>query len=163
MLLFENPGADLFESGAQALVNPVNCVGAMGRGLALEFKTRFPVTHGAYKAACKASQASPQDLLGTLIAPTFENDVWVLNLPTKMHFKSPSNLAWVISGCEALALFCEQRNVSQCALPALGCGLGGLEWDSVRKAMVAILGPSDTEFLAYPPAPAPARAFKARR
>lgn len=157
MLFYEPSPASLFDSGAQALVNPVNCVGAMGRGLALEFKERFPQTFQAYRQACLAARANPAALLGELIAPTFENELWVLNAPTKLHFKDGSRSEWVRSACVAIEAFCSRHYISECALPAMGCGLGGLSFHAqARPIFEEILGPSEVAFLVYPPGPAPA-------
>lgn len=166
MIFFEPQPSSLFDSGAQALVNPVNCVGAMGRGLALEFKQRFPDSFAAYRRACLAARENPAALLGQLIAPTFEQELWILNAPTKLHFKDYSKLPWVLSACQAIEAFCQENHISQCALPAMGCGLGGLSWDrQVRPVFEEVFGASDIAFLAYPPAPAPAfkKAPAARR
>lgn len=156
MIFFEPSPASIFDSGAQALVNPVNCVGAMGRGLALEFKTRFPRSFASYKTACVESRGDPARLLGSLIAPTFENELWILNAPTKLHFKDNSKLIWIRSSCLAIEAFCRDNYISQCAIPAMGCGLGGLSWEQqIRPLFEEIFSDSEVNFLAYPPGPAP--------
>lgn len=153
-MLLDPSSSNLFDTPQAALVNPVNCVGAMGKGLALEFKTRFPQNFKAYRTACLAHQSNPAALLGTLITPTFEKGQWIINLPTKLHFKNPSRLIWIISACKALDQFCQANQISRCAIPALGSGLGGLDWDTQVKPMLTqVLGTSSVEYIVYPPQP----------
>lgn len=167
MIKLAPAGADLFASQSQAIVNPVNCVGAMGKGLALAFKQRYPGNFGLYAAACAQAKANPAALLGTLIAPSQEPDQkWVLNLPTKLHWRDKSQLDWVRSGALALDAFCQARQIRTCALPALGCGEGGLDWEQqVWPLLQEVLGTSPTRYFALAPqlTPSPARAPSAAR
>lgn len=125
---------DIFESSAEALVNPVNCVGVMGKGLALAFKRRFPEMFREYAAVCKAGELVP----GTL-------HVWrgsgagpmVINVPTKRHFRSKSKLEDVEAGLVALRETALELGLRSVAVPALGAGLGGLRWSEVRPRIVA--------------------------
>jgi O-acetyl-ADP-ribose deacetylase (regulator of RNase III) len=121
---------DLFESGCQALVNPVNCVGVMGGGLALEFKTRFPQMFVEYKLACRDGNLRP----GTLHVWK-DGGPYVINFPTKDDWRNPSKMEYVCEGLEALDAVLRDRDIRSVAIPALGCGLGGLPWDEVRKAV----------------------------
>lgn len=122
----------IFDVGAQAIVNPVNTVGVMGKGLALEFKKRYPENFKHYRAACNHGLT-----VGTLFPFfTFQRDPeFILNVPTKTNWRDPSTLAIVNKGVCALiefALFVELRTV---AVPQLGCGLGGLQFELVKKNM----------------------------
>ena len=120
----------LFESSAQTLVNTVNCVGVMGKGIAREFKDREPDMFSAYKRVCDQKLLAPGKLWlwrGT--------DFWTLNFPTKMHWRSPSKLEWVEAGLDKFVNSYEAAGIREISFPRLGCGNGGLEWDEVRPMM----------------------------
>lgn len=134
--------SDIFASDMQTLVNPVNCVGVMGGGLALEFKKRYPESYKGYKEWCKdkpipgSSFSFCRELELDSETLKFHN---VICLPTKLHFKNPSTLHYVQS---SLVLFCtlyKALNIKSVAFPALGCGLGGLSWDDVKPLMISHL------------------------
>ncbi len=122
----------IFDSTAQALVNPVNTVGVMGKGLAKEFKRRWPDMFESYKAACDAGQlqvgklhlfeAHPDGALG----PRF-----IINLPTKRHWRDRSLERHVVHGVAALVVTLAELALPSVAIPALGCGEGGLQWNRV--------------------------------
>lgn len=122
-------GRDLLESAAQALVNPVNCVGVMGKGLATQFKAAFPAMHSSYIAACKADELSP----GRLHTFELPGRRWIVNFPTKRHWKHLSRLSDVEAGLSALVRWISNNQIESVAIPALGCGLGGLSWPSIRQ------------------------------
>lgn len=137
---------NMFESKATTLVNTVNCVGIMGKGIALEFKNRYPTMYKEYVSLCKSREVKPgipyfyQDLCGTS----------VLNFPTKDHWKSPSKLSYIVDG---LNWFCdnyEKYEIKSIAFPPLGCGNGGLSWDIVGPIMYSMLNnlPIDIEIYA---------------
>ena len=140
---------DIFAQKAEALVNPVNCVGVMGRGLALEFKKRFPHNFQAYRAACGRGEVQPGILLvsdsGT------EEPRYIINLPTKRHWRDRSMLPDVDAGLRALAQRMEEERIGSAALPALGCGLGGLPWPAVRELTLRRLGDLDAEIIVLKP------------
>lgn len=122
---------NLLDDDAEALVNPVNCVGAMGAGLAKQFKERFPLNFAHYKRACAAGKVK----LGAMFL--HENNspvgpVWLINFPTKHHWKDNSRVEWIDFGLADMALLVRQIGVRSIALPMLGCGLGGLSFDDVR-------------------------------
>jgi O-acetyl-ADP-ribose deacetylase (regulator of RNase III) len=125
---------DLLESDADALINTVNCVGVMGRGLALQFKKRFPDNFRFYESACKRSEVKPGKVLvyetGCLCAPKY-----IINFPTKRHWKDVSRIEDVKLGLEDLVSVVRLRNISSLAIPPLGCGLGGLSWDEVKPCI----------------------------
>lgn len=131
---------DIFSLGADALVNPVNCVGVAGKGLALEFKKRFPEAYESYKAGCEAGRIE----IGHITGFRRDNDSPVIiHFPTKLHWKDNSKLEYIEQGLFGfsalvthLCTIPESRIVSV-AIPALGCGLGGLNWKDVKPLIVA--------------------------
>ena len=138
---------DIFESGAEALVNPVNCVGVMGKGLALEFRKLFPDNFLAYQAAanrgqiCLGEMFTTQDPLGDI----------VINFPTKSHWRMGSKLSNILEGLLALRKVIVEANLSSVAMPAVGCGLGGLKWELVEQSIYEILGDLECDIRLYPP------------
>lgn len=140
---------DLFESGAQVLVNPVNCIGAMGAGVALQFKRRYPGMFREYKHECDYGHAR----VGLLMQWTAPNGQLIVNLPTKVSWRFPSEYRYVEKGLIALATLLEEPRFegASVALPPLGCGLGGLDWDVVLPMILKHLGPSKAMVLVYAP------------
>ncbi len=125
---------DIFASGCEALVNPVDCIGAMGAGLAKEFKQRFPENFKEYKAACMNDWIG----LGHTYWVQVHNKLptrWIVNFPTKNHWRENSRLEWIVSGLDHLAIKMNEWPSCSIAIPALGCGLGGLAWPDVRKCI----------------------------
>ena len=122
---------DIFEADVEALVNAVNCVGVMGRGLALQFKNRFPENYLAYEQACRHGEVQPGQMFvfetGTLANPKF-----IFNFPTKRHWRDKSRIEDINSGLKVLAKGIHNRRIKSIAIPPLGCGLGGLDWADVR-------------------------------
>ncbi len=114
---------NLFDSPAQTLVNPVNTVGVMGKGLALGFKQRYPQMFQAYRQQCQAGDLT----IGTLhIYPT--SDKIIVNFPTKKHWRNPSRLEYVEVGLEAFVATYQTHGITSVSFPQLGCGYGGLSW-----------------------------------
>ena len=131
---------DIFQTGAEAIVNPVNTVGVMGAGLALEFKNRFPLNFKLYKEACRNGSMKTGRIFMTRNHGS-ENPKWIVNFPTKDHFRNPSRMEWIEDGLDDLAQAINERKIRSIAMPALGCGLGGLKWKDVRpKIMQALDG-----------------------
>ena len=122
---------NLFEAKVEALVNAVNTVGVMGKGIALLFKQRFPENYHAYAAACSAGKVRVGEMFitagGELNGPR-----WIIKFPTKQHWRQPSQLEWVRDGLLSLKEVIREKNIKSIALPALGCGNGGLDWAVVR-------------------------------
>ncbi|HET6456108.1 MAG TPA: macro domain-containing protein [Armatimonadota bacterium] len=130
--------ADLFVIQADAIVNPVNCKGVMGKGIALEMKKRYPRSYRAYKAACEWSHLRP----GVLLYVAGQGgERSVVHFPTKDHWTQPSRLEWIQAGLEDLQRHYAAWGLKSIAMPQLGCGLGGLNWDDVRPLFFAALEP----------------------
>jgi O-acetyl-ADP-ribose deacetylase (regulator of RNase III) len=128
MLIYRR--TSLLESSAQTLVNTVNCVGIMGKGLAQAFKEREPSMFAAYKRICDQRQLEPGKLWLWRGAPN-----WVLNFPTKLHWRSPSKIEWVEAGLKKFVSAHAAQGISEVSFPKLGCGNGNLEWEEVRPIM----------------------------
>lgn len=130
---------NLLDANVQAVVNTVNTVGVMGKGIALMFKERFPENHAAYLAACRAEKLQAGRLF---VFPSVEltGPRWIVNFATKKHWRQPSRLEWVESGLDDLRRFVVEKGIRSIAVPPLGCGNGGLEWGAVRPRIEAALG-----------------------
>ncbi len=147
---------NIVKADAEALVNTVNCVGIMGKGIALQFKKAFPEAYFKdYQDACKRGDLQPGKIqvweTGTLLNPKY-----IINFPTKKHWKGSSKYEYIESGLQALVDVIKERNIRSIAIPPLGSGLGGLQWTRVRemieKAFVAL---PDVELLLFEPEGAP--------
>jgi len=122
--------ADLFTiADVDALVNPVNTQGVMGKGLALAFKRRFPQSYKAYRAACQRGELQPGVVL---FVPGQKGEPNVLHFPTKKHWRGKSRLEWIASGLDYLRDHYAAWGLTRIAMPQIGCGLGGLEWPDVQ-------------------------------
>lgn len=142
---------NLLEARADALVNTVNTVGVMGKGIALMFKERFPENYAAYAAACKAGEVE----VGRMFVQAgveLDGPRWIVNFPTKQHWRQPTKLEWIETGLEDLKSIIHARGIRSIALPPLGCGNGGLDWVDVRSRIEAALGGLEgVEVLVYEP------------
>ncbi len=122
---------NLLESEAEALVNTVNCVGVMGKGIALQFKQAFPDNFRAYEKACRAKEIAPGKVFvfetGQIVNPRF-----VINFPTKRHWRGNSRIEDIAAGLDALIDEIDRLGITSIAVPPLGCGNGGLNWSEVR-------------------------------
>ena len=148
--MIEYVRGDLLAARSEALVNAVNCVGVMGRGVALAFKRRFPDNYKAYKAACDRGELQPGRMF------VFETGELtprvIINFPTKQHWRDRSRLADIDSGLSALVDEIERHRIHSIALPPLGCGLGGLEWTKVKPRIHRALdGVADLDTLVFEP------------
>ncbi len=121
---------DLFSSPAQVLVNTVNTVGVMGKGIALEFKKRYPEMFVQYKEQCDKHKL----IIGKLML-WYEPDHWLLQFPTKEHWRNPSKIEYIEKGLMAFVRKYADYNISSIAFPKLGCGNGELNWDDVKILM----------------------------
>jgi O-acetyl-ADP-ribose deacetylase (regulator of RNase III) len=146
---------DILKADAEALVNTVNCVGIMGRGIALQFRKAFPTNFKAYEAACKSHQVQPGKMfifdLNRLYNPRF-----IINFPTKRHWKDKSSIEDIKSGLVDLIDAVQQHQIRSIGIPPLGCGLGGLSWEEVRPLiMEAFQCLPEVAVLLFEPAGAP--------
>ena len=146
---------DLLSANVQALVNTVNTVGVMGRGVALQFKQTFPENFRAYKKACDAGEVRIGAMfvvdLGGLHSPRY-----IINFPTKKHWRGKSRHEYIEQGLTALVAEIERLGIESIALPPLGCGLGGLDWDGVYRRIEEHLGPlPKVDVLVYEPSGPP--------
>lgn len=146
---------DILKADAEALVNTVNCVGIMGRGIALQFRKAFPENFKAYEAACKAHHVKPGKMfiydLNCLYSPRF-----IINFPTKRHWKGKSHIEDIKSGLIDLVDVVEKMQIRSIAIPPLGCGLGGLNWEEVQPLIIeAFQSIPEVAILLFEPAGAP--------
>jgi len=133
---------NLLEADTEALVNTVNTVGVMGKGIALMFKERFPKNMAEYAKACKDNQVHTGKMFvtetGELMGPR-----WIVNFPTKQHWRAKSKMEWIKDGLIDLRKFIEVNDVKSIAIPPLGAGNGGLSWADVKAEIEKVL--SDIE------------------
>lgn len=142
---------NLLDSQDDALVNPVNTVGVMGKGLALAFRQHFDLNHRLYVAACQTGEVRVGKVFATETGQA-SGPRWVVNFPTKQHWRQPSQLRWVTDGLMDLRRFIAQHQVRSIAIPALGAGLGGLVWPDVRAAIESALAElDDVQISVYEP------------
>lgn len=153
--MIERTTGNILTSEVEALVNTVNCVGIMGRGIALQFKNRFPENFKAYAVACKKQQVQPGHMF-VFETRTLSLPHYIVNFPTKRHWRGKSRMEDIISGMEDLAKFIQERKITSIAVPPLGSGLGGLDWNKVRTLIESALGSlPDVRVLVFEPAGAP--------
>ena len=138
---------NIFNSDKQTITNAVNTVGVMGNGLAAQFKKRYPTYFNQYKIECFDKTLQ----IGQLTVYQVDENKQILNFPTKEHWKNTSKLTYIESGLQYLVENCENMNITSLALPPLGCGLGGLQWDDVYKMMLDYLTPLNIEIDIYTP------------
>jgi O-acetyl-ADP-ribose deacetylase (regulator of RNase III) len=153
--MIEYKSGDILEDNAEALVNTVNCVGVMGRGIALQFKNAFPENFKAYAVACKQGKVQPGRMFvhetRKLINPRY-----IINFPTKRHWRGKSRLEDIESGLMALADAIQQYGIRSIAIPPLGSGLGGMDWEQVKSRIEAAVKPlTDVQVIIYEPKGAP--------
>jgi len=146
---------NLLLEDTEALVNTVNCVGIMGRGIALQFKKKFPQNYVAYENACNEKEIVPGKVFvhetGNLLNPRL-----IINFPTKRHWRNPSLLEDIEAGLKDLVRVIRDYHIQSIALPPLGCGLGGLSWNSVRTLIENLLGElSDVQIVIFKPVNTP--------
>lgn len=148
---------DLFDSKAECLVNAVNCEGVMGKGVAYQFKKKFPDNTKAYVEKCRTGELHIGE-----IHSYYTGDLWIVNFPTKDRWREPSRLSYIEVGLEQLVRFLNEKKIRKIAIPALGCGNGGLIWAEVRSLIekklsyvgnscdILVYEPSRTKTI-YPP------------
>ena len=146
---------DILQADVDALVNTVNCVGVMGRGIALQFRKSFPDNFKAYEDVCKRGQLHTGMVL-TYKLDRLTKPCYVINFPTKEHWKGKSRIEYIESGLQALVIEIKRLGIHSIAVPPLGCGLGGLKWSEVRPIIErAFATIPDVHVLLYQPSGAP--------
>lgn len=153
---------DILRDDSEAIVNTVNCVGVMGRGIALQFRSAYPENYKAYEKACQREEVQPGRMFvfetGELTGPRY-----IVNFPTKRHWRGKSRMEDIDAGLKALVEVLREKKIHSIALPPLGSGLGGLDWSQVRPRIEAALGAlEDVKVSIYEPAGAPAADKMAR-
>ncbi len=141
---------NLLEARVEALVNTVNTVGVMGKGIALMFKERFRNNFRLYAAACKAKEVQIGKMFVTQVGE-LDGPRWIVNFPTKQNWREPSRIEWIEEGLQDLQRFLVEQQVKSIAIPPLGAGNGGLEWADVREKIEQTLGNLDIEILVFEP------------
>jgi O-acetyl-ADP-ribose deacetylase (regulator of RNase III) len=142
---------NLFDAQVDAVVNTVNTVGVMGKGIALMFKEKFPENYEAYAGACKRGEVKIGSMFVTR-SPELAGPRWIINFPTKKHWRQPSKLEWIAEGLKDLRKVIADKGIRSVAIPPLGSGNGRLEWPAVRTLIeTALSGLADTEVIVYEP------------
>jgi O-acetyl-ADP-ribose deacetylase (regulator of RNase III) len=155
MAVIELMTGDILQADAEALVNTVNCVGIMGRGIALQFKNAFPQNFKAYEAACSRDEVRPGRMF-VFETSALTNPKFIINFPTKRHWKGKSRIEDIDAGLKALVEEVSSRGIRSIAIPPLGSGLGGLNWADVRPRIeAALLGIGGLHVSIYEPNSAP--------
>jgi O-acetyl-ADP-ribose deacetylase (regulator of RNase III) len=147
---------DILTADVEAIVNTVNCVGVMGRGIALQFKNAFPANFKAYERACEREEVQPGRMF-VFETGTLTNPKYIINFPTKRHWRGKSGMADIDAGLSAMVGEIRARKIKSVAIPPLGSGLGGLDWREVRPRIEqALRAFEDLWVIVYEPNDAPA-------
>ncbi len=154
--MIEYKQGDILRENAEAIINTVNCVGVMGRGIALQFKKAFPQNFLAYAAACKKKEVQPGKMF-VFETGQLANPRYIINFPTKRHWRGASRMEDIDAGLRALVETIQRYDIQSIAIPPLGSGLGGLDWADVKPRIEAVLQPlTDLRVMIYDPQSAPA-------
>ncbi len=154
--MIEYTSGNILHADAEALVNTVNCVGIMGRGIALQFKNAFPENFKAYEAACRREEVQPGRMF-VFQTGELANPKYIINFPTKRHWRGKSRIEDIEVGLEDLREVIIRHGIRTIAIPPLGSGLGGLDWESVKPRIErALASIPDVQILIYDPKGAPA-------
>jgi O-acetyl-ADP-ribose deacetylase (regulator of RNase III) len=143
--------SDLLDSPAVALVNTVNLVGVMGKGIALQFKQAFPHNYEVYRRACREGELGIGKILAVYDRNLLLGDKLILNVPTKTDWRLPSQYDYVNRGLTALRKYLLANRILSLAVPALGCGNGGLDWGVIRPMIEQQLAGLDCAIFVYEP------------
>ncbi|MGM0562676.1 MAG: type II toxin-antitoxin system antitoxin DNA ADP-ribosyl glycohydrolase DarG [Pseudomonadota bacterium] len=153
--MFEYKTGNILAEDAEALVNTVNCVGVMGRGIALQFKNAFPANFEEYARACKRAEVNPGKMF-VVETGQLTNPQYIINFPTKRHWRGNSRIEDIESGLRDLQRTIREKNIHSIAIPPLGSGLGGLDWKEVRPRIEEALNDlEDLRVVIYEPNGAP--------
>jgi O-acetyl-ADP-ribose deacetylase (regulator of RNase III) len=142
---------NLLDAQSEALVNTVNEIGVMGKGLALMFRETYPENARIYEAAARRGEVHVGRMLvtanSTLLGPR-----WIIHFPTKKHWRNPSRSEWIRDGLHDLVRAVRENHIKSIAVPPLGCGAGGLEWSQVRREIDGTMAElEDVEVLVFEP------------
>lgn len=154
---------NLLDSEAQALVNTVNTVGVMGKGIALQFKNQFPLNNKIYIKACKNGEFNIGDLLVVEEESLLGGMKTIINFPTKTDWRKPSEYGYIEKGLKKLVELIDDKNIKSIAIPPLGAGNGGLEWNKVKAMMEYYLRNINAEVTIYQPNSAIEEILKSER
>lgn len=141
---------DLLKANTDALVNTVNTVGVMGKGIALQFKKAYPHNFKVYKQACKDKTFGIGNIL-TVQDNNLNGSVFILNFPTKKHWRGKSTYEFIEQGLDILPSILKKNGIKSVAIPPLGCGNGGLDWQKVKALIEKYLGSLEEEIVIYEP------------
>jgi O-acetyl-ADP-ribose deacetylase (regulator of RNase III) len=162
--MIELTSGNLLQAPAQALVNAVNTHGVMGKGIALQFKRAFPEMSKVYEAACQGGDVWPGRMHVVDLGGLAGGPRWIVNFPTKAHWKARSKLPDIEMGLRDLIVTIKRLGITSIAVPALGCGNGGLEWQDVRPRIESAFEQvPDVRVLIYPPSGAAEPSAEHRR
>ncbi len=154
--MIEYKSGDILREDAEAIINTVNCVGVMGRGIALQFKNTFPQNFKAYAAACKKEEVQPGRMF-VFETGQLTNPRYIINFPTKRHWRGKSRIEDIETGLMDLVEVIHRYNIKSIAIPPLGSGLGGLDWADVKKRIESAMKPlTSVRVIVYEPRGAPA-------
>lgn len=142
---------NILDSNAEALVNTVNTVGVMGKGIALQFKNQFPKNYKIYREACKNGELQVGTLLVTEEDTLLNGKKTIINFPTKTTWKKPSEYEYVEAGLKELVKVIQEKKLKSIAIPPLGAGNGGLDWNRVKEMMLDYLSPLNCHIEIYEP------------
>ena len=142
---------NLLAASDEALINTVNTVGVMGKGIALQFKDRYPYNFQVYQQACKEGSIFPGKLLVTRDSNLSTDSKWIINFPTKKDWKHRSKYEYIEEGLKDLVRVLDQYRIKSIAIPPLGCGNGGLDWSKVKELMEKYLGELNVDIHIYQP------------
>lgn len=147
---------DILRVESEAIINTVNCVGVMGRGIALQFKNAYPENFKAYAKACKAKEVQPGKMFVTETGQ-LSNPRFIINFPTKRHWRAASRMEDIDSGLSDLVRVVRELKIKSLSIPPLDSGLGGLDWSNVRPRIEATFASlDDVQVTIFEPAGAPA-------
>ena len=125
---------DIFKSNCQTIVNPINCEPVMGKGLALRFKKKYPKMFQYHKEKCENNDVK----IGIPYIYQISDRKQILNFPTKKYWKNDSKIAYIEDGIQYIIDHKDELNIKNIAIPALGCGLGNLEWEKVKELLLKL-------------------------
>lgn len=154
---------NLLESGAEALVNTVNTMGVMGKGIALQFKNEFPVNFKTYAVACANKEVTIGKMLVTEEASLHGGKKTIINFPTKTSWRKPAEYSYIEEGLKDLVNVIQSRGIKSIAIPPLGAGNGGLDWHRVKRILEKHLSGVEADIQIYEPSASVQEAMKKER